>query len=679
MRALVVVLLLAAVSGSLSAQPAAPASRGDPALPKWVTARYGSLHYRVTERITSTASTADGRYLAVTSGNYVWVYDAATWELKETYTADDGEGSWSEGRLLSFSPDGRYLGYAHGSKTMFVLDRRTGRVAHEFGDSGRLRWGSTCVFTPDGLFGVADQKRAYYFDPVSGREVRSAPTGTPCQLSPAGDSLVRMNGAPGTVGLILCDARTGAELCRLNESVLWGNGRVGFAYSPDGKTVAALGGNDTLTLWDISTRTRSADLKLPAAPHPARAGEGEVGFTADGRTLFVRLKNGDLARWDVLTRRELARLRTGSWPPLGGLHNLPDGKRVLTPSYYDGVVRVWDGDTGAEVIVPGRYGYKLTLAAAPDGKAVAVGDEDGRLDLLDASTGRPIRAVRTAGPPIRQFAFSPDSRLVGVVEAALSERGADRLSKLRVLRAADGGEVLALGPSGAIRLLGFAADGRVLLFVQDRVRVVDLGTGQDARTFALPESEAGVPARILSLSPDGRRIAVCEPDAVSAWDTATDREGWRTPARKRDVNTKWAFDSGYVAWSADGKTLICARPTDLVTVHDAATGRETRRFKSNPAGIPAHAAYLTQQARLLTRAVALSPDGKRAATVGFGGTSVLIWDVANGGVIAELKHPFGVGAVVFTPDGKGLIATGAVGSGVAYRWDVEAAVAGYEG
>jgi RNA polymerase sigma factor (sigma-70 family) len=102
-----------------------------------------------------------------------------------------------------------------------------------------------------------------------------------------------------------------------------------------------------------------------------------------------------------------------------------------------------------------------------------------------------------------------------------------------------------------------------------------------------------------------------------------------------------------VAFAAAGKEIITAGPDGLARVWDAATGRELRRLGKRVKPGPADLLFL--------RPAAVSADGKRVATCDDGG--VRVWDVSSG---KELRR-FAVEnlnqllAVVFTPDGGGLL------------------------
>jgi WD40 repeat protein len=168
---------------------------------------------------------------------------------------------------------------------------------------------------------------------------------------------------------------------------------LGLGFTPDGATlVGASTGSPAVTLWDVS------DL-LPGrhpAPQPAAGsvrgpvvlkGAGEVHglyLPADGRTLLLRRDHGPgrepaVELWDVAARRPKAVLRTpGGKDPRARMALSPDGRWFAECSA--GSLRVWkvDGESPQQTTPVGSVpGKCLALAFSPDGKALALGMEDG--------------------------------------------------------------------------------------------------------------------------------------------------------------------------------------------------------------------------------------------------------------------------------------------------------------
>ena len=66
----------------------------------------------------------------------------------------------------------------------------------------------------------------------------------------------------------------------------------------------------------------------------------------------------------------------------------PDGKKIVSGS-YDNSIRVWDTDTGREILPPlqANNSYVFSVAFSPDGKKIASGSSDKSVRVWDAETG----------------------------------------------------------------------------------------------------------------------------------------------------------------------------------------------------------------------------------------------------------------------------------------------------
>ncbi|MFD0345439.1 WD40 repeat domain-containing protein [Kitasatospora aburaviensis] len=107
-----------------------------------------------------------------------------------------------------------------------------------------------------------------------------------------------------------------------------------LAVSPDGRLLATAGNDRVVVVWDVRTgRSLGADPNRPAEPEEAARTVGSdtvhaLAFAPDGRTLADVGQQGALRLWDLDSPAPAATL-TGPGLPLNGLAFLPDG-RVLT-------------------------------------------------------------------------------------------------------------------------------------------------------------------------------------------------------------------------------------------------------------------------------------------------------------------------------------------------------------
>ncbi|HEY0797789.1 MAG TPA: serine/threonine-protein kinase, partial [Candidatus Baltobacteraceae bacterium] len=86
----------------------------------------------------------------------------------------------------------------------------------------------------------------------------------------------------------------------------------------------------------------------------------------------------------------------------------PDGRRIVTAS-YDRSARIWDAETGQELLqLKGHTEPVLSAAFSPDGRYIVTASLDKTARIWDAATGRNIMELTGGRSRVWSAAFSPD-------------------------------------------------------------------------------------------------------------------------------------------------------------------------------------------------------------------------------------------------------------------------------
>src|SRR5206468_11497349 len=118
----------------------------------------------------------DGKTLATTDGNFLYVRDAATGkELRKLNYRESG-GSRSSTSWLTFTPDGKQLAATLTGTAVQLIDVGTGKVVRTFEHGAAAR---ACVFSPDGKLmaagGYESENNVYFarlWEVATGKELR---------------------------------------------------------------------------------------------------------------------------------------------------------------------------------------------------------------------------------------------------------------------------------------------------------------------------------------------------------------------------------------------------------------------------------------------------------------------------------------------------------------------------
>jgi tricorn protease len=228
-------------------------------------------------------------------------------------------------------------------------------------------------------------------------------------------------------------------------------------------------------LWlvdGLDSEPRELDVRLGGprlarAPYPVRAADelGDVGPDHTGRGSAVEVRG--TVHW--LTHRDGPVRALSAEPGVRARHPRTLGEQVVWVTDAEGEdaleVAPVDGATGATPrrIGAGQLGRVLELAAAPDGRRVAVATHDGRVLLVDVDTGEFRELVHTTDGDPCDLAFSPDSAWL-----AWSHPGPSPLRHIRMASTTD----LSIVDVTPLRFVDtdpeFTVDGKHLAFLSVR-------------------------------------------------------------------------------------------------------------------------------------------------------------------------------------------------------------------
>jgi WD40 repeat protein len=460
-------------------------------------------------------------------------------------------------------------------------------------------------------------------------------------------------GTPGEANLRGFEWRYLWRLCqddalytfRENSGTVWG-----VAYSPDGKTLAALTGNGVVKLWDVITKGLVGTF---VAGHEWRPHGGSVAFSPDGKMVAASSVSsaavyGAGTLWNLATKETSV---TFLKCPNGPLAFSPDGKLLAAAGWGGtatvglGILKLWDAPSKQEVVTFQRPWPLFSVAFSPDGKTLATAEGNKPVELWNVAARRTVAFLPTSPKDwIPSVAFSPDGKTLATCSNdqtvrlwdPVTRRAVATLKTLHSREAPGGDPCFAFSPNG--KKLALASD------LATAVTLWDLGTRKP--TEPLRGHKQGISS--IAFSPDSKTLATGSADGtVKIWSAA--------PRGERTVLGKLNSEMLSVAFAPDSQTLATGSADGIVTLWSAASGT-------------AFATLLGHRGPV--RSVAFSHDGKVLASGGSDRT-VKLWDVASHRTVATLPgHKDEVWCIAFSLDGKTLASSGV--DGAVKLWDMAA-------
>src|SRR5687768_1062376 len=320
-----------------------------------------------------------------------------------------------------------------------------------------------------------------------------------------------------------------------------------------------------------------------------------------------------------------------------------------------------------EVVIQSSHSKPVNaIAFAPDGSWLASGANDDTIKIWDTSRGHLLRTLYGHSSNVNALAVSPDGKLLASGSGDMTSKrefptfkrggiaGGARDNTIRIWEVQSGREFKMLSghqlPVGGV---AFSADGRTLTSASgDAVKVWDIASGQELRSQKTKYDKSGMEkwdtfrsfsifgrdkretqqaewqknlklsASKITVDHRGQLAAVGQPDkGIWIYDATSGRE-LRAVMLKALPDTEHAS----IAFSANGRLVAFAKTTDVVTVQEAATGRELYEVRTGFSATP--------------QRVSFSANGRLLVTVSGPGNNrplIKLFDAATGQFIRDLN------------------------------------------
>lgn len=596
---------------------------------------------------------ADAVFAAAFSPDQSQVVTASRDRTARTWNARTGELEqvFSEGHAFLassaiFFDRGRRLVTAAVDNTTRIWDVTTGTELLRLNQTGRA---AAVAVSPDHrwLITGGDARQAQLWDIRSGELSR--------EFAPHQAEVTAVAFSPDGNQFVTGDAKGHGYLWSLEDGTLLHTlkahtGRITeAAWLPDGSRLILASSDKTISHWDPKS---GQELTAEILKHPDSV--LTMALTADGQQLVSSSTDKVVRVWNRQQQEVLHTL--GPFPEL--IHSLSisaDGQRLLTAHAEQRAVRMWDLNTGQELLQPqptGQLGPVLDLLRnggqlwaalfAPGDDVLTVGGNEAR--LWDRKTQKE-RITFSPHAAVASAHFSPDGRWI--VTGSWDHSA-------KIWNVETGHAVLKLGEvhKGFVNSARFSPDGRYVLTASDDGTAILWQVELPADNNPEMTPSASV-VRTFTGHTDRVRFATFTPNGDGVLTTSDDKTARLMAVADGQLIREFrGHDWSVLAadFSPDGQFLITGSEDNSAKLWNVATGACEWTLSGHTAPVAS---------------VAFAPDGAPRVLTGSHDQSAKLWDADTGKEILTLnRHTDDVTSVSFSPDGREILTASRDGTAV---------------
>jgi WD40 repeat protein len=484
---------------------------------------------------------------------------------------------------------------------------------------------NSVAVSPDGslIASAAGEGGVRLYDAQTGSLLRTGESGDRCVVFSPDGRLLTAAGFHMDKLVKIYDVKSGRQVLALEGQTEWEADAT--AFSPDGKLLASTATDKQILVWDLATGKLKHQFQDQAYRSAALA------FSPDSELLASGGGDQQVHLWDM-TSGKLNRSLSGHRDWISAIAFSPDGQSIASASCDWGFHRghdwprppargreesewkLWDVKTGKELRTVTVEGQMLSLAFAPNGKAV-IATVDSEARLYDLLSQKPGRLIASHNSTITSVAFLPDgsglvtashdqtTKLTNVATGQTIWQAPGYFEQVNSVAISDDGNLLITG-SGDHRWTRGKLQATAPELGPGAIRLWDARSGRMLRRLGDPSEQI----MAVAISPDARQVAGCGATAsgegiVHVWDTISGTLLWTRHSK--------AIETFAVAFDRNGKNLAAGAANGEVTIYDATSGAVSQTLTGNAGG---------------ATSLAFSPDGAILyCGAGYGDTTAWDW------------------------------------------------------